>query len=254
MFEYIEDEDLRSKAIADFEARQKEVNEGIDKKIAEATERLVAKNTELLGEKKTIQEKLAEFKDITDPEKALEALNFINENEDAQLIKDGKVNELIEKRTSVMRIEHETAVQELADKLMEATEGQSTFKNLYETKVMDDAMRAVAVQAGVRIEAIPDVLLRAKSVFSLDKSGAPEARDEKGNLIKNKDDNVVTPAVWMEDLKTTSPHYWPTSAGAGALGSGVTDSADVTAKLADLAKRGDMKGYRKLRAQMGGGS
>lgn len=250
MFEYIVDEDVRAKAIADFEARQTELTTEGEAKVAAATERLVAKNQELLGEKKTIQEKLAEFKDITDPVEALKALKFINENEDAQLIRDGKVGELIEKRTSVMRIEHENAVKELADKLMEASEGKTTYQGLYETKVMDDAMRAVAVQAGVRAEAIPDVLLRAKSMFSLDKEGNPEARDSKGNLRKNDSDNVVTPGVWMEDLKASSPHYWPSSAGAGAVGGNLGDSADTTAKLADLAKRGDMVGYRKLRASM----
>ncbi len=254
MFDFIEDEDARAQAIAAHEELIKATNESLQAQIDEAVAGLQNKNQELLGEKKTIAEKLATFKDITDPEKALEALKFINENEDAQLIKDGKVDELISKRTSVMRIEHENAVNELKTQLQEAATGASTFQNLYETKVMDDAMRLEAIKAGVRPEAVEDVLLRAKSIYTLDASGVPEARDVNGNLRKNDKENVLTPSVWMEDLKTTSPHYWPSSEGVGAVGGNITNSADLTAKLADLAARGKMPEYRALRAKMAAGT
>lgn len=249
-FDFIEDETLRAEAKAKYDASMAAVEESLQEKIDAATEGLVNKNTELLGEKKTIAEKLAQFKDITDPEKAMEALKFITENEDAQLIRDGKVDELISKRTSTMRLDHETALKELNEKLETATVGQSEYKTKYEKKLMDDAMRAEATKAGVRLEAVPDILLRATSLFTLDSQGLPEARDGKGNLVKDKDDNVVTPSVWMEQLKASSPHYWPTSEGAGALGGPIAGDADTTAKLAHLAKTGQMKEYRALRARM----
>lgn len=250
MFEFIKDEAERVKAVEEYEAQIQAVTADVDSKINEAVQGLQNKNQELLGEKKSIQEKLAKFSDITDPEKALEALKFINENEDAQLIRDGKVGELIEKKTSVMRIEHNNAIKELADKLEAASKGEETFKSLYETKVMDDSLREVCISAGVRPEAITDVLLRSKEIFSLDKDNAVEARDGKGGLKKNAAGDVLTPAVWMEELKTTSPHYWPSSEGAGAVGGNITGDADTTAKLAEYAKRGDMVNYRKLRASM----
>jgi len=253
MFSFIEDEEVRAKAVEQYEASLKTVTDGVQATVDEAVAGLQSKNAELLGEKKSIQEKLLTFKDITDPEKALEALNFINDNEDAQLIKDGKIGELIDRRTSTMRIDHDNAVKELADKLEAASGGEVKYKGLYETKIMDDALRAVATTAGVRPEAITDVLLRAKGLFTLDKEGGPEARDSAGNLRKNADGNVLTAGVWMEDLKTSSPHYWPSSEGAGAQGGHVAVDADTTAKLADLAKKGDMPGYRRLRAQMSKG-
>jgi len=252
MFEFIEDEAVRAKAVEAYDVQLKEVTDGVQGKIDEAITGLQNKNQELLGEKKTIQEKLATFANIDDPEKALEALKFINENEDAQLIKDGRVSELIEKRTSTMRIDHDTAIKDLADKLEEASGGQVKYKGLYETKVMDDALRAVSMQAGVRQEAVVDILLRAKDLFTLDSKGVVEARDSGGNLRKNDDGNVMTPAVWLEDLKASSPHFWPPSEGSGATGAHITIDADTTAKLADLAKKGDMNGYRKLRKAMNG--
>ena len=97
-FSFIEDEALRTQAEEAYEADKKANGEDIESKINEAIEGLQSKNEELLGEKKTIQEKLQKFADIEDPEKALEALKFINESEEAQMIRDGKFDEHVEER------------------------------------------------------------------------------------------------------------------------------------------------------------
>ncbi len=253
-FSFIEDADQRAQAEKTYEAEMKAVTEDIDGKISEAVAGLKTKNDELLGEKKTIQEKLQKFADIKDPEEAIKALKFINESEEAQMIRDGKFDELLEKRTSTMRLEHENAVTELADKVAELTDGKTKYKGLYQTKIMDDALREVATKAGVRPEAVTDVLLRAKTMFSLGADGSVEARDANGKLLKNDDGNVVTPSVWMEGLKEVSPHYWPSSEGSGARGGNITGDADTTDRLAALAKSGDMKGFRELRDKMKGKS
>lgn len=251
-FSFIEDAAIRAKAEEGNAAELKEINESIDTKVSEAIAGLQSKNDELIGEKRTVQEKLAAFKEITDPEKALEALRFINENEEVQLIKDGKIEDVIDKRTSQMKLDHSTAVTDLADKLEEMTSGKTKYKGLYQTKIMDDSLREVAGRAGVRTEAVVDVLLRAKELFTLGKDGQPEARNSDGKLLKNAAGDVITPSVWMEGLKDSSPHYWPSSEGAGAKGGNITGDADTTEKLAALATKGDMVGYRKLRAQMNG--
>lgn len=251
-FDFIEDVDLRQKAEEAYEAEMKATTESIDAKIQEAVEGLKAKNEELLSEKKTIQEKLQRFSEIKDPEKALEALKFINESEEAQMIRDGKFDELLEKRTSTMRLEHEQTLNELTSQLEEIAGSKDKYKNLYQTKIMDDTLREVAVKAGVITEAIPDLLLNAKSLFSLGKDGSVEARTSDGKLMKNEDGNVLTPAVWVESLKSSRPHYWPRSEGVGARGGNITGDADTTEKLAAYAKAGNMAAYRKLRAKMQG--
>jgi len=251
-FTFIEDDKLRGQAEEAYNAEVKANTEDIDSKISAAVAGLKTKNEELLGEKKTIQEKLQKFADISDPEEAIKALKFINESEEAQMIRDGKFDELLEKRTSTMRLEHDTAITDLSEKLLEVTDGKGKYKGLYQTKIMDDALRAVAIKAGIRPEAIPDVLLHAKTLFNLGTDGSVEARTSDGKLQKNEDGNVVTPSVWMEGLKTVSPHYWPSSEGSGAQGGNITGDADTTEKLAALAKKGDMAGYRRLRTQMAG--
>lgn len=252
MFDFIEDVELRAKAEEAAAVRTKELEIGLQAKIDEAISGLRLKNEELLGEKKSIQEKLRKFSAISDPDKAMDALKFLQENEDAQLLKDGKVSELIDKRTSQMRLEHEQLLGELKKKAEEAEKGSFLYRSMYEGKILEDEIRAIAVKAGVVPEAVSDVLLRAKGIFTLAKDNTVEARDDKGNLVKTTEGNVLTPFVWMEQLKTTSPHYWPRSESAGARGG--TPSAgdpDTMARLGELAKKGDMDGYRKLRAKMG---
>jgi len=249
-FDFITDEAVRAKAEETFNKQIEEVNKSVSSKIEEAVAGLQSKNTELLSEKKSFQEKLAKFAEITDPEKALEALKFINENEDAQLIRDGKVNELIEKKTSQMRIDHETALKVLQEQLAETSNMATTYKSQFEKKMIDDSLREFAIKAGVRSEALVDVLSRGGHVFKLANDGTVEARDAKGNLLKNDEGNVVTPSVWIEGLKTGSPHYWPPSTGADARGGGYGDNSDVMTKLAEYAKAGKMKEFNELRAKM----
>jgi len=122
------------------------------------------------------------------------------------------------------------------------------YKTLYESKVIDDGIRAEATKAGVRSEALSDVLLRGRGVFSLDDKKQIEARDSEGKLAKTVDDKVLTTKNWIEGLKESSPHYWPNSEGAGAHGSSSVSDSDHTAKLKAAADSGNQAEYRRLRA------
>lgn len=248
MFDFITDADLRAKAESEhkksLESTKNELTTAFETRLGEETQGMRAKMDELLNEKKTLAEK---FKDITDPQAALEALKFINDNADAQLIKDGRVDELIQKKTTALRQEHEATVNELTKQVKELSEGKGKYKGLFQTKVIEDALRDAAIKAGVRMEAVPDVLMRGRGVFSLGSNYEVEARDGKGNLKKTSDDMVLTPVLWINSLKTEAPHYWPGSEGAGASGGGAGGGGDIEEELARLAEKGDMVGYRKLR-------
>jgi len=243
-FDFITDETQREQAIEAY-------NNLVDQhklELDEAVSGLKSKNAELLDEKKKIERKLREFESF-DFDKANEALEFLENNKDAQLIKDGKVDELIEKRTSQLVSDHEAAINEIKGQLKEEMERAGLYENLYKTKMVEDALRDVAIKAKVRPEAITDVLLHGKNVFSLADDGSIEARDENGKLRKTEDDKVLTPANWIEGLKKVSPHYWPESRGAGAFGGGFSDENDLTAAMHRAAERGDMVEYRRLRSK-----
>ena len=253
MFEFIVDEEQRAKAIEAHKIQVDELtvtlNKSVQKTVDEAVAGLKTKNDELLTEKKKVQDALKNFDNI-DPVKAREALSFLENNHDAQLIKDGKVDELIEKRTSAMKSDHETRVLELSGKLTENEKAALLYRTLYETKMVDDSLREAAVAAKVRPEAIADILLRGRSVFSLATDGTTEARDHEGKLKKTADgEKVLTVTNWVEDMKKSSPHYWPSSEGIGAFGGGSGGGEDLNDQINRSAAKNDMGLYRKLRAK-----
>ena len=234
MFDFIEDPELKAKLIAEHE---------------ENVRGLKANNESLLGEKKSIMEKLTSFAEIEDPKAALEALKFVKENEQARLIQEGKFDEVIEKKVSTVRQEAKAVIDELTSKFELTSKEAESFRLKYRTKIVDDTLRQAAIEAGVRPEALDDVLLQGRLEFSVaDDNETVECRDSKGNLRKNSDNIVITPKVWMESLKARKPYLWPGSEGAGFTGKTASDS-DVVAKMQELLDKGDFAGYKKLREQ-----
>lgn len=249
-FTFIEDADLREKVENAHKLEVDELTVNLTGAHKTATEEAVSglktKNAEILDEKKTLQETAKLFEGI-DPAKAKVALEFHEKNKDAEFLKDGTVEELIEKKTSQLTSDHEAVMTELSGKLKTAQEHGTNYQTLFESKVIDDGLKEEAIKQGVRPEALNDVVMRGRGVFSLDDSKQIEARDADGKLATTEDKKVLTPKNWIKGLKDTSPHYWPGSEGAGAQGGLGGSDSDYTAKLADLAAKGDNDGYRALR-------
>ncbi len=247
-FAFIEDEAVRAQAVTAYqESLKTAVATAVATQVAEAVSGLKAKNDELLNEKKTIQEKLKLFGDIEDPVKAKEALKFFQESTEAQMIKDGRIDELISMKTAAFRADVEAKVKELENTIQVKGQEATTYKSRFEKKMVEDHLREIALRAGVLPSAIPDVLLRGGTVFSLGASGEVEARDGENKLKQTADGMILTSDKWVAGLKESSPHYWPPSKSGGLGGPGGGDDGDIQAKLADLAAKGDMVGYRKLR-------
>ena len=163
-------------------------------------------------------------------------------------MKDGTVEELIEKKTSQLTSDFETQINELNTNLTSAKDHGSLYQGLFESKVIDDGIREEALKAGMLPTAIEDAVLRGRSIFSLDDNKHIEARDSEGKLAVTEDKKVLTTKNWIEGLKETSPHYWPNSEGAGAQGGRAGAEGDFLAKLAAAASSGDADAYRKIRA------
>jgi hypothetical protein len=245
-FEFITDDDQRTQAIEAYNSSIAEINDQHKLVLDEEVSGLKSKNAELLDEKKKADAKLKEF-DNYDFDAANEAMAFLENNKDAKLIKDGKVDELIEKKTSALQSDHEAVVGELNSKLKEVVAHGEKYETLYRTKMVEDALREAAVGAKVRPEAITDVLLHGRNIFSLADDGSVEARGKDGKLLKTDDDKVLTTSNWIDSLKRTSPHYWPGSKGAGAEGGGEGGGDDLTAAIQRAAAAGNHAEYRRLR-------
>lgn len=240
-FSFITDEALREQVIA--------AHKGVlATEVERATSALTAKVDELKGEKKALQATVKKMEGI-DPDQAREAIDFLQNNKDAQLIRDGKTDEVVAKRTSALREDYEARLTD-ANKRLQEQEGIST--NLLQrlnTKTVEDQIGAAALKTGVRPEALHDILSRAKAVFTVADDGiSVEARDAKGSLVKTADDLVLTPSLWLKDLAKDAPHFWPDSEGLGAGGGG-GPSGDIMAQMKAAAAKGDMPTYRRLQAK-----
>jgi hypothetical protein len=246
MFEFITDETIRNQAIEFYNSSLAEANDKFRLKLDEEVSGLKSKNAEILDEKKKSDARLKEL-EAFDFEKAKEALSFLENNKDAQLIKDGRVDELIAKKTSQLTSDFEAQMGEVKQTLTSEKSRGDLYENLYKTKMVEDSLREAAIVAKARPEAITDILLHGTKIFSLAEDGSVEARTSDGKLRKTVDDKVLTPSNWIDGLKKQSPHYWPDSVGAGARGPGGMDEGDLTAALQRAAASGNMSEYRRLR-------
>ena len=285
MFEFITDETQRTQAQAALDAKMAEAkttfdsqiaefNSGVDTKIAtaiaEATKGLKVKNEELIGEKRKIQEALEKYSNI-DPARAAEALKFIDENEFAKLLKEGKIDEVLERNAAKVRADADKAygelkntydlsvsenankVTDLETRLSMAEAKATSLEQKYALRLLNEEITREALLTQIRPEAISDVLLKSAGVFTLGSDEKPVALDDKKQLRKNPDGSIMTVTSWIKDLQKTSPHYWPDSVSAEALGSDNNKAAsDLDRQLIEAANKNDMEAYRKIREKQKG--
>lgn len=146
-------------------------------KSALQSERDAAKNAKL-----ELQKLQKQFEGI-DPEIVKKVFAQIDQDEEAKLIAEGKVNEVIQKRTEKMREEHE--------KLLKAEKERADKAEAYAQKFKQSVIQSQIVQAAIELEALPeatpDIAFLAQSKFALDENGKAVAVDENGEVVIGKD-------------------------------------------------------------------
>ncbi|MDR6628355.1 hypothetical protein J2X86_000343 [Acinetobacter lwoffii] len=199
-------------------------------KSALQSERDAAKNA-----KRELQDFQKQFEGI-DPEIVKKVFAQLDQDEDARLIADGKVNEVIQKRTEKMRQEHERLIsteKQRADKA-------EAYANKFKQSVVQGQIVQAAVELGALSEATADIAFLAQSQFSLDENGKAVAIDANGEVIIGKDGtNPLSPKEWVEGLREKKAYFWPKANGSGAPGSGTPNKkwSDYTeAERATLAR------------------
>ncbi len=179
-------------------------------------DRLKGHNSKLLDEKKTVQAQLKKFEGL-DPDNIKKMMHAFDSNEEARLMAEGKIDEVVAKRTEKKLLKLEEKIGVLSDQLGESDKEKKRYKDEYDGLVINTEIRRQAEKAGVIPAAIDDVIFRSKGMFSLDEDGNIESRDSNGNIrtVKKK---PLDPGLFIEQLKDSAPHFWPASKGAGASG------------------------------------
>jgi hypothetical protein len=189
-----------------------EIQALIDAKVSDSVKGLKAKNEELIGAEKKLKDQMKQFEGI-DPIKTKEMLARLENDAEAKLIAEGKINEVIEARTEKLRAELGRQVKEA----QEAAGLHEKRAKAFEGRVLDDALRAAATSAGLHQHAIEDALFRGRAMFKLDPDGKAVQLGDDGQPVLGKDGkSPFTPSEWLESMKETAPHWFP----AGNNGSG----------------------------------
>ncbi|WP_462402278.1 hypothetical protein [Pseudomonas sp. Marseille-QA0332] len=179
---------------------------------------LKSKNQELLGSNKTIKGELDKLKgqfDGLDIEAVKGLLAKAGQDEETKLIAEGKLDEVVTRRTERLRGDYDKQLKAANDRAEKA----EAFAAKYSDKVLADSIRAAAIKAGALPEAAEDIILRARGTFKLSEDGEPIATDRDGQVIYGKDGKTpLSPFEWAESLRETATHLWPRAQGAGQTG------------------------------------
>jgi hypothetical protein len=193
-----------------------DVQAKIEAAVNAAVTGLKTKNGELIGKLKEREEALKRFDGI-DPDAVRNILRRFSDDEEAKLIADGKIDDVLNKRTERMKADFEKKYAEATA----AAEAASMRAQAFQGRVLDDAIRAAAAKAGLHQHAIEDALFRARSMFTLDEDGQAVMLGEDKRPVLGKDGQTpFAPLEWLEGMKEKAPHWFPASAsGSGAGGS-----------------------------------
>lgn len=168
-----------------------------------------------------LQQQLDKLKDI-DPVKYRELTVLQRKLEEKELLDKGEVDKVVNLRVEQMRNELQTTIDTTTTQL---TAAQAQLNKL----LVDNVVKSAALKHGVLADAVDDVVLRAKNIYSV-KDGVPTPTNEKGEIIYSKDGKTPMPVEeWLADLKKTARHLFAGSTGGGAGGGHRTGAADLAA-------------------------
>jgi hypothetical protein len=134
--------------------------------------------------------------------------------EEAQQLKAGETEKVIEARVKAARGEVDKQVLAL-------TAERDGLHSRLVTIQIDQGVVAAATKRGLRATAIPDITSRARSVFRL-VNGAPAAFEADGQTVRAGKDGVAPMNLeeWIETQVSEAPHLFEANAGSGAAGNG----------------------------------
>lgn len=158
-----------------------------------------------------------------DPDKTRELLAKLENDSEAQLIAQGKIDEVIQRRTEKWRADEERQKKELQAKIDAAEARANSFRD----KVFEDAVRIAAVNAGVNKGGLRDAPLLARAIFTLNDDGSVVQKDSDGNIVLGRDGKTpFSLEEWFDLQRSESPH-WFSVASTGSPATGSSSQAGV---------------------------
>lgn len=193
----------------------------LQKKIDEEVAGLKKKNSELIEKQKTLKENMAQFEGL-DVERIKAFQKQIEENEEMKLLSEGKIEEVVDRRTEAMRKDFTSNLTARDAKIEELSQILKKKEEDLTALVVDGQIRESYIALDFEPTAMDDIITLGRKTFVMDyESGQATPRDQHGNIIFSKDGKTpIGPAEWLENLSEKKPYLRRASSGAGASGSG----------------------------------
>lgn len=185
--------------------------------VSKETDGLRSKVDQALGEKKKAQEALRKFE------------SGLQEDEDRKAFKEGRLDldSILDRRQQALTKTHQEALAARDAELETATKAIADREARLQTYQIRTEIGNVAMQNEFfQASAIDDLNFLAQQTWKPSDNGLV-ARDQAGNIIPGRNGAPITPAEWIEGLKTSKPHYFKNLPGSGSRsgpGSGITVS------------------------------
>ncbi len=224
--------------------------------VANETAGLRKNRDEVLTEKRELKEKhdglAKQLADLGDLNTVKAMVDRFKNDEEAKLIADGKIDEVLNKRTESLRKDAETRITAATGKVGELEESLAGSLTRIATLIVGSTIDAAAAKLECAPTAIADIRRAALEVFSLNSENEGiEARGQDGVLLMGPDGKTpLAPATWLEQQKEACPHWWGPSAGGGAGGGVGVKGKDNH----DAGKLDKMTGRELISAAMAGGA
>jgi hypothetical protein len=185
-------------------------------------------NVSLKRKQEELVAQLKKFEGV-DPEKwaeAKEALEWLDSEEDAKLLKAGKLDEVVNRKTAKMREETQKTIDGLKKELEKVNKEKSDFTSLYDGLLIDTDMGNIVRGVGNVVDgAMTDILKRARDNFERDPENPKKLRPKEGVL--DKDGKPYTPETWAKQLVADAPYFFGKSGGGGAKGNAAAGGGTV---------------------------
>lgn len=208
------------------------VGDLISAAVKEATSGLAANKDEILSEKKALQAKmdaLAKQWDGLDPETVRKIMSRLETDEETKLLAEGKLDEVLARRTERLRADHAEQVSALDERIKKLTGEHERAQSEVKRLRVEGDLRQAATELNVVATAIPDALARAMAVFTVVDDGSLSAEKDGATWYGKDGKTPISPREWLEAMKESAPHWFPGPSGVGAAGGARSgDSLTIT--------------------------
>jgi hypothetical protein len=189
----------------------------------------------------TLKNKLDELTtrfDGIDPDHVRAQLEEKRRLEEAQALKAGEFEKILESRSKALKSDFEKQLSTVVSE-------RDTLNSKLTDIQINQGVIIAGTKRGLRSSAIPDITARARNTFKL-VNGVPRAFEPDGSTVRAGRDGVTPMTIeeWIDSQVSDAPHLFESNAGSGAAGnsSGGTAEANNPWKREswNLTKQGEL--------------